>query len=230
MKKILSILLVTVMMLSVSVAAFADSSADYQGGEEKFVFKPGSEYTSTDLFENFKNVLPGDSRTQTIEIKNSMLGYYKVRIYLKAVPHSSSNMPAYPTESSHEFTFDTVDEMADFLDCFNLTIRSGENMIYDGSANIGGPDDWILLGELYRGQGTTLTVTLQADKEKLTSEYANKIGEVDWMFEAEEIPYDPDQPRTGDGSHIVLYAALCLASAAAVTGVILFGRKRKNRQ
>ena len=230
MKKTISILLMLVMMLSLSVAAFADSSSvEYVGGDTKpFVFKPGSEYTYTDMFTNFKNMLPGDTRTQVVEVKNSLLGYYKLNLYFKAVPHSSGNMPVYPDQSSYDFTFASVGEMLDFLDCFDMTIKNGDSVIYNGTANIGGPDDWIFLGTFHRGHGTTLTVTLHASEERLTSEFADKIGEVDWVFKAEEVPIGPgDNPKTGDNSNIFLYAALCVVSAAAVTAVVVIGKKRK---
>ena len=58
----LSALLLALVLLAVPVLA-ADSSVTYQGGAEKFVFLPGSEYTDSDLFDGFKGAMPGDTLT-----------------------------------------------------------------------------------------------------------------------------------------------------------------------
>ena len=81
MKKLAVSLLALLMLLS-GVAALAAASVTYEGGAEKFVFLPGSAYSSSDLFENFKDVLPGDELTQKITVKNDTSG--KVRIYMRA--------------------------------------------------------------------------------------------------------------------------------------------------
>ena len=58
MKKIAIVLLALLLVMS-NLAALA-ANVNYEGGAEKFVFLPGSELSDTDLFENFKGVLPGD--------------------------------------------------------------------------------------------------------------------------------------------------------------------------
>ena len=65
-------------------SALAAASVSYEGGAEKFVFLPGSGYSASDLFESFKNVLPGDELTQTITVRNDK--DMQVRIYLRAEP------------------------------------------------------------------------------------------------------------------------------------------------
>ena len=79
MKKIISIIMLLCLLTG---TAFAAASVTYEGGAEKFVFLPGSEYSDSDLFENFKGVLPGDALTQQITVKNATDG--KVRIYMRA--------------------------------------------------------------------------------------------------------------------------------------------------
>ena len=60
-KTIASLVMMLVLLLGIGAPAYAlDGNVTYQGGAEKFVFLPGSSYSDTDLFENFKGVLPGD--------------------------------------------------------------------------------------------------------------------------------------------------------------------------
>ena len=68
-KKSFSVLLVFVLLLACTQAIFAGGTVTYKGDAEKFVFTPGSGYSATDLFTDFKGVMPGDSITQRVQIK-----------------------------------------------------------------------------------------------------------------------------------------------------------------
>ena len=198
MKKIISILLTVVLMLAVSVSAFADDtsvvdgSVVYKGGAEKYVSTPAStDYTATDMFnDGFKNVMPGDVIYGKIGIGNLKSGKYNVRIYMKAVTGNE-------TEAG----------------------QTGEIVPADESGQL---SDWVLLGTFAKGKGTTLDVELQVPIE-LDNEYANAIGEVRWVFMAEEIP--TDNPKTGDESGLGLYMLLLGLSAAAMGAVMTLNRK-----
>ena len=78
MKKI-SIFLALLMAVLLCGSALA-ASVSYEGGAEKFVFVP----ENSDLFENFKGVMPGDVLEQKITVKNNT--DKAVRIYLRAEP------------------------------------------------------------------------------------------------------------------------------------------------
>ena len=233
MKKIISTLLMLVMLLSLSVTAFADApNVNYTGGTNngKFVFTANTtQYTDTDMFANFKNMMPGDKRTQQITFRNSLTGYYKITVYFKAVPHTDSSGDNAATYAGHPepFTAEELAKMQDFLSCFDMTItdRWGKTL-YNGPASNSGPEDWREITTLRRGESTTITVTLEADIERLTNDYTDRIGEVDWIFQADEVPYEPTEPRTGDASQIWLYAAICLVSAAAVVGILVIKKKK----
>ena len=239
MKKIISTLLMLVMLLSLSVTAFADApNVNYTGGTNngKFVFTANTtQYTDTDMFANFKNMMPGDSRTQEITLKNSLTGYYRITVEFMAVPHtdnSGDNAPKYKDPNKpNPFTAEDLAEMQEFLSNFDMTItnRRGE-ILYDDLASGGdggGPEDWTKITTLNRGESTTITVTLKAHLDMGDDDkFKNYIGEVDWKFRAVEIPYEPTEPRTGDSSQIWLYAAICLVSAAAVVGILVIKKKK----
>ena len=83
MKKILAILLLLTLAAG-CITAHAVSMVNFRGGAENFVFIPGSQYSDTDLFERFKNVMPGDVITQNITLRNS--SGTRIRLYLRADP------------------------------------------------------------------------------------------------------------------------------------------------
>ena len=70
MKKIITLLTVLVLVLSSVLPVYAaDGKVSYDGKAKEFIFAPGSDYSPTDLFSNFKDVMPGDTLTQKIKVK-----------------------------------------------------------------------------------------------------------------------------------------------------------------
>ena len=159
MKRFVIVLLALLMAFS-SVSALAAASVTWVGGAEKFVFLPGSEYSDSDLFENFKGVLPGDVIQQKITVQNDTKK--KVRIYMRAEPVTKAD--------------------ADFLSQLHLTVQAADKTIFDAPAD---QQDGItknkLLGTFKKNGKTELTVTL---------EYMNRQGTVPWTFLVEEVTDD----------------------------------------
>ena len=86
MKKIFAFLCICVLLLScITPVSAADGNVTYSGDAGQFIFTPGSEYSPTDLFPNFKDVMPGDSVTQTITVRNDASNKVKVKIYMRAL-------------------------------------------------------------------------------------------------------------------------------------------------
>ena len=211
-KRFLAILMVLALCLSIAPAAFADASVSYKGSADKFVFTPGSEYSPTDLFENFKDVMPGDTLTQQIEVKNDVKNDVKIKLYMRALGADANS--------------------EGFLNQMDLTVKAA-----DGSELFAAPagetaqlTDWVCLGTFYSGAKTTLDVTLNVPTE-MGNDYANQIGTLDWEFAVEELPVeptDPAGPKTGDDTPVALYAAICAVCAGAV--VFLFATRKKKEQ
>ena len=90
--------------------------------------------------------------------------------------------------------------MYDFLAQLQLTVKNGAEVIYQDTANnAGGLTNNVYLGSLRKGQSLKLDVELNVPIE-MGNEYANRIGEVDWVFAAEAFndvtppPEGPDTP------------------------------------
>ena len=179
-------------------SALAAASVSYEGGAEKFVFLPGS-----DLFESFKNVLPGDELTQTITVRNDK--DMQVRIYLRAEPVNQAS--------------------EEFLSKLTLTVTCKDKEIFDAAASKTAQlTRATLLGTFRKNGSTDLTVTLSVPAE-LGNEYMSAIGVVPWTFIAEEIP-DDETPHTGDWFQLgwwLLAAAIIVVAIA----VVLWAQKRR---
>ncbi len=217
MKKIIAVLFTIVLLLSSTVTVFAaDGKVTYSGNAGNFVFEPGSDHSLTDLFPDFKGVMPGDTLTQKITVKNDADNKVKVKIYIRSL-------------GAHE-------DSVEFLSQLGLKVaKSEENemaYMFDAAANETAQlTDWVYLGMLYSGGEVNLDVTLNVPVE-LDNEYQSKIGYLDWEFMIEEFPVepdDPDAPQTGDNSHIGLWFALMLSSLAMLI-ILIFWRKRDKEQ
>lgn len=217
MKKIMATLVVCVIALSsmLSVNA-ADGKVSYSGNAGSFIFKPGSEHSLTDLFPNFKGVMPGDSLSQKITVKNDADNKVKVKIYMRSL-------------GAHQ-------DSVEFLSRLNLTVAKSEQnemaYMFDAAANeTGGLTDWVCLGTLYSGGKVDLDVTLNVPVE-LDNEFQSKIGYLDWEFKVEELPIeadDPKPPQTGDNSSIVLWSSLMVCTLILIM-ILLVWRKKEREQ
>ena len=204
MKKIISICLALLLAAALCGSAMAAAAVTYEGGAEKFVFIPGSEYSDSDLFENFKDVMPGDTLTQTIRVQNGT--NKQVRIYLRAEP----------VEDMYE----------DFLSQLNMVVECKDKEIFDAEpSKTAQLTNNTLLGTFKKAGSTELTVTLTVPAE-MGNQYMGAIGVVPWTFMVEEIPEDPSV-HTGDWFQAGLWIGAAALLAAAVIVLIVLQRKRR---
>ena len=215
MKRFLSIIITLLIVFTSCICVYAaQGNVTYDGNSQEFVFKPGSEHSLTDLFTEFKDVMPGDSITQKITVKNTASNKVKVKIYMRS-------LGAQP-------------ESKDFLSQLKLKVAKSSNnemaYMFDAAANEKAQlTDWVELGTLYSGGEVNLDVILEVPKE-LDNTYKQKIGYLDWEFKVEELSVeenDPQPPQTGDNSNIFLWIVLMLASGTALFLIILLNKKRQ---
>ena len=181
-KAITSLVLMLLVVMSMSVTAVAASpSITFEGFSKGFDFQPGSEYTETDLFGSFKNVMPGDTVTETITFTNSATDCDFVNLYMRAEAHDETDNPLSPKVAEKE----TVATMTEFLSKLSMKVWNGTELIYDASPDqLDGLKSNKLLGTFRTGETATLKVELSVPIE-LGNEYANRVGEVDWIFHVE---------------------------------------------
>lgn len=245
-KKISILALALVLTFGMTVSAFADqSSVTYEGDADQFVFLPGSAYSPTDLFTNFKGVMPGDTLSQNIEVKNVTSDEYKVVLYMKALGASDLKDNEGNEVVSYEDSADFLKEMT-----LTVTAESGAEYFNAYANETAGLTDWVCLGEFFYGGNVNLRVDLLVPIT-MGNDFQNRIGALQWVFQAVEIPEDetpnphpgedetttgtgdptdgttkPDSAKTGDSMNIVLMGSICIAALAIIL-VLLFTRRRK---
>ena len=191
-KRMLYFLLTIVLTLNFVLPVFAENhTITYKSKKDLFDFGAGSSYSQTDLFTNFKNVMPGDVLTETITVKNTATDCDYIKVYLRAKSHDESN----PISESVVNAGETLESMNDFLSQLSMKVWNGDKLIFEGS-----PDkenqlsENTLLGQFNRNESTSIKVELTIPIE-LDNRYANRIGEVDWIFVVEAFDR-PSGPST----------------------------------
>ena len=235
--RIISSLVLALMLVcstaAVSFAADGTSHVTYKGKAKQFIFQPGSDYSPTDLFTNFKGVMPGDTLTQQINVKNEASKKVKVKIYMRALG------PAELKDNDGEQVV-SADESADFLKEMRLKVElEKKTKLFEAPADqTAGLTNWVLLGTFHSGADVDLNVGLEVPLT-MGNDYQERIGALDWQFMVEEYPLDPDDPttptdndnanktKTGDDSNMLVYGLIALVALGGAA-IAIVTRRRKS--
>ncbi|NMP37258.1 MAG: hypothetical protein GX051_03925 [Clostridiales bacterium] len=204
-----------------STPVLPDIEVDFKGPDEGFKFNA----YEGDLFVNFKNLIPGDYRSEILRVDNS---YEKgAEIFLRAEI----------TEQTHATpeTLKYIDRLLKEYAIIKITALDG-TLIYNGPVwgalgeadNSGTMKSNLSLGKFASGSYRSFTVELTLSPD-MGNEYSELLGMVKWVFEAEGIssdytPENPEIPDTGVYAQFVPCFALMIASGILAT--VLF-KKRK---
>lgn len=226
MKRLITFLIVLLLFLQSTTCVFAaNGNVIYSGKAEKFIFEPGSKYSPTDLFVSFKDVMPGDSISQKITVKNAVKNKTNIKVYLRSL-------------GAHE-------DSEEFLAQMKLRVEAQNNTeLFDAKADETAQlTEWTYLGTLYSGGEVDLEVILDVPVT-MDNRFSDQVGYLDWEFMIEEFPIgdsDPVAPsdknpwipqlplgtggtKTGDSAQIALWAG-CLVAAGI--GIILIRKRDK---
>lgn len=141
-----------------------------------------------DLFANFKNLLPGCARTQSIKVNNQR--GKNVNLYLKAEKVSEKSQSEEMKKKTQRFL-----EKYAFIQ-----VKEGKKVLYQGAVSgktkgTGQPmTKGISLGSFPNGVKKELTVKLWVDTE-MDNAYQNLAGKIDWVFYGEETDSDNQPPN-----------------------------------
>ena len=191
-------------IFAVAMPVFAtDGNVIYSGDSGEFIFEPESDYSPTDLFPNFKDVMPGDTLTQNITVRNN--AKKSVKISMRAL-------------GAHEHSMD-------FLSKLNLYVEKvTDTPLFEATADQTAQlTEWRALGVLASGGEAELSVVLQVPTD-LDNNYQELIGYLDWEFMVEEI--DDGRTQTGDRASSVPWIIGLGCSVIAIVIIVILNRRK----
>ena len=205
-------LIVMTTALTINRISAQDGNVTYDGNAKDFIFAPGSEYSPTDLFADFKNLMPGDTISQKITIDNDISKEVKIKIYMRSLGADQQSQ--------------------EFLSQLSLTVvQDGKTNLFDAPASETAQlTDWVYLGTLYSGGKIDLDVTVSVPIT-LGNDFQDAVGKLTWEFMVEELPVETTDPRpTGDNSNIYVAMTVMSVSAAALSVVLALKKKKEQEQ
>ena len=224
-KRLFSLTLAIVMMAGFALSSYAASTVTYDGSKHNF--EPGTEYSATDLFTNFKNAMPGDKITQTIRVVNNGKDGTTTNFYLKALGVANIVNGTVLGDGDDTDGYTDKEVYQKLLKQLNLTVKlvKGDKTLFDATAEqTDGLSDWVLLGSLRKGGEVELEVTLEVPVE-VGNEFQDAAGAITWAFKVEEIP-DPYVPDTGDNTGVMIYTAMFGFAAMALIVLVIIKKKK----
>ena len=200
MKKTLIVCITAVMigiLLTCTTVRVADGDTFFEGYAKNFVDIPHS-YS---LFGNFRNLYPGVSVAQSIDVHNA--DSKKVRVYLRARA--------------------TKSEYIHLLQNISLSVVDDKGNVISASGN---PAQNMLVCELSGGESRNLKIRLNVSRQN-DMDMISTSGKLDFIFSAEEFA-DPDQktvPNT-DGNYLSLIYSVSGIMMMSSVIIILFSREK----
>ena len=215
----------------------------FTGEGSGFIIDP----ENTDLFLNFKQLFPGETRSQTIEVKNTYPG--EVEIFLRAEDITQG--------ISDPATLALINKLLREYAVIIVTTEDGR-VIYKGpvwgeptgaGTNPGTMRYDISLGVFKAGEIKKLNIQLQLDPN-MDNAYQSLSGLIKWVWSASwneeevELPVEPPAPdepsvprpiytlpKTGDGNTGVwVWAILTAVSAVAFAVALITSRRAKKEE
>ena len=205
MKKVLLFIIVTLMIIPVSCLAITNVS--YSGNSHTFIYdKSGNEVNN--LFDNFNDVMPGDTIEENIVINNPKSNNVKIKLYLKSLGTSSSTN--------------------EFLSKLRLNVKlNKKTILFDSNANLPAQlEDYVYLGEIYSGGKIDLDLILEVPIE-LDNSYQNMSGDINWEFKIEELPVESTDPVPNTLDNIYINIGLLIISIIVIIIIIKTYKKKK---
>lgn len=207
-KKLMSLILACVVAAGMSLTAFAAGS--YDAADVTF---NGSELTMhTKQTGAFENMLPGEQRTETIELKNTSSGtaiYYMDAAVLKALEARDAKQTVAANKTTaytYEMTVQDYDKSGSAsgaastiysttaggtnsagMSILNEDLNGSENVYSTSGDTATKNTNWVAVAQLAAGESATISFSMKLDGAATQNEYNNLAGQLAFQFRVRNV-------------------------------------------
>ena len=243
-RKLLCLIMMTLMILGTTLTTHAE---DYVGSTQWTIDFDGrnmnSNFESAAMTQDILNILPGDSITLQVNIKNT--DYRRSDWYMtNEVVQSLEESSAAATGGAYTYVLTYVAPDGEETTLFTSERIGGDDSVVGLSQATAGLEDYFYLDRLDTDEQAKIILYVQLDGETQGNDYQDTLAKLRMNFAVERVYEDvitetiketklvtlSNVVKTGDNSPIVLFSGLALACGVALLVVAVVAMKRKNSE
>ena len=228
-KKILCLAMAMLLMLSMSINVLAE---DFVGSNEWTVSfdgdKMNSNFKSAEMTEDILNILPGDSITLQVNLKNTddeKSDWYMTNEVLQTLEESNDSAEG----GAYTYILTYVDPAGGEVVLYSSEVVGGEGSKEEGLHQAtNGLEDYFYLGRLSKDEQAMIRLYVQLDGETQGNAYQDTLAKLQMNFAVEGVTTQT-VVKTGDQSPIAMISMVALGCAVVLL-VLAILAMRMNRK
>ena len=213
-KKILCLAASLILMLSMSINVLAE---DFEGSKEWTVSfngeKMDSNFKSAEMTEDILNILPGDSITLQVNLKNvdeEKSDWYMTNEVLQTLEESNTSAEG----GAYTYILTYVDPAGGETVLYSSEVVGGEDAKEEEGLHqaTNGLEDYFYLGRLAKDEQAVIRLYVQLDGETQGNAYQDTLAKLQMNFAVESVGTET-VVKTGDQSPIAMISMVALGCA-----------------
>ena len=213
-KKILCLAASLILMLSMSINVLAE---DFEGSKEWTVSfngeKMDSNFKSAEMTEDILNILPGDSITLQVNLKNvdeEKSDWYMTNEVLQTLEESNTSAEG----GAYTYILTYVDPAGGETVLYSSEVVGGEDAKEEEGLHqaTNGLEDYFYLGRLAKDEQALIRLYVQLDGETQGNAYQDTLAKLQMNFAVESVGTET-VVKTGDQSPIAMISMVALGCA-----------------
>lgn len=205
MKKIITTVLLAVLAMLCCLQVYAaGGNVTYEGNASGIVFAPGSDQSLTDLFPNFKGIMPGDTLTQTVTLKNGAPSGTRIDVFMRAQSIDEASKELLSLLTLH------------------VTVKNEQNVkeiFHAAPSATTGLEGWIFLGTLEAGGEVDLELSLRVPLE-MDNEMQGKLGSLKWDFRTNDFSVGRSERTIFHNPLFTVWLVIAIAAVAMFVRIL----------